>query len=211
MTAAWCNCAAGRLSLVCPSCKRCFCSALEATRNSFWMTAPVELINRRSEEHKRRLEQRSSSVAPASSATVLVVDDDEEMRMVVVDVVEQMGYRTITAAHAEEALSILKEYRPEVVITDALMPRMDGRELCRRIKTEDSSIKVIVVTSLYTGVRYRLEAMKQFRADEFLPKPLDLARLGEVLAKLAPIAKEPTAAEVAASAIQPLFEMAACS
>jgi DNA-binding response OmpR family regulator len=59
---------------------------------------------------------------------------------------------------------------------------MDGRELCRRIKAIDRAIKVVVVTSLYTGIRYRVEAMRTFMADEYLPKPIDFARLYEILA-----------------------------
>lgn len=72
-----------------------------------------------------------------------------------------------------------------IVLTDALMPKIDGRQLCRLIKAVNRSIKVVIMSGLYKSTRYRIEAMKAFHADEYLAKPIDFARLQQVLGKLA--------------------------
>jgi CheY-like chemotaxis protein len=87
-----------------------------------------------------------------------------------------------------EGKNLAKKYRPEVILTDALMPRLEGREMCRRLKDdpETRDIKVIIMTSLYKGQRYRGEAMSNFGADGYLAKPLDPELLATTLRALAP-------------------------
>src|SRR5216683_2759866 len=80
--------------------------------------------------------------------------------------------------------AIVESSRPDIVITDALMPKIDGRELCRLIKRVDPSIKVVVMSGLYTKSHYRVEAMHQFQADEYLAKPINFERLRNVLEDL---------------------------
>ena len=79
-----------------------------------------------------------------------------------------------------------KEYRPDVVLTDALMPRMDGREMCRRLKDDPRTghAKIIVMTSLYKGQRYKSEALTEFGADAYLQKPLEAETLAKTLREL---------------------------
>jgi YesN/AraC family two-component response regulator len=78
----------------------------------------------------------------------------------------------------------MERTRPDIVLTDALMPKIDGRQLCRLIKTSDASIKVVIMTALYKSSRYRTEAMNTFHADEYLAKPIDFAHLRQVLGNL---------------------------
>ena len=65
------------------------------------------------------------------------------------------------------------------------MPKMDGREMCRLIKAdaETAGIKVVVMTSLYTSVKYQTEAYKSFKVDDYLAKPLDFSQLRTMLEK----------------------------
>ncbi|HMC22079.1 MAG TPA: response regulator [Thermoanaerobaculia bacterium] len=64
------------------------------------------------------------------------------------------------------------------------MPKLDGRQLCKLIKANNPSIKVVVMTSLYTTSRYRVEAISAYQADEFLAKPINFAKLRQVLGGL---------------------------
>lgn len=121
--------------------------------------------------------------------TVLIVDDDEEIREIAAYIVTQLGYRAITVDNPTTALDEVERHRPDVVITDALMPRLDGRELCRLIKGAFTGTKVVIMTSLYTAPHYKYEAFRNFKADEYLPKPIDFTQLRDVLARLAPIPK----------------------
>lgn len=118
--------------------------------------------------------------------TVLIVDDDEEIRSIVGDVLSASGFKTMTAARADEAMWLIEEMSPDVVITDALMPGGDGRELCRSVKNTVAlaRTKVIVMTSLYKSPHYKYEAYKQFKADEYLLKPVDFPQLLTALNRL---------------------------
>jgi CheY-like chemotaxis protein len=78
----------------------------------------------------------------------------------------------------------------DVVLTNALMPRMDGRELCRRLKeAHGNQIKVILMTSLYTASHYRREARSVFKVDEYLAKPLRYDDLRDALQRVAPVVR----------------------
>lgn len=145
-----------------------------------WAVALRELLEQQTVEKFRR----ALEVSPASvkhDQRVLIVDDDEEILLIAEYTIAQMGYRTYTASNAEDALALAESARPDIVLTDALMPKMDGRELCRRIKQLDPTIQVVVMSALYTSSRYRHEAIHQFHADEYLAKPIYFKRLREVL------------------------------
>jgi CheY-like chemotaxis protein len=133
------------------------------------------LLERQTAEKFRRA--LGASLSSPEGLGVLIVDDDEEIRLIAEYSVQQMGYRTLSAANAEEAMSIVKDSRPDIVLTDALMPKIDGRQLCRLIKAVDASIKVIIMSSLYKSSRYRVEALNTFRADEYLVKPINFEKL----------------------------------
>jgi CheY-like chemotaxis protein len=167
----WCHCyLSKRPSVVCPSCRMCFCN--------------VTLFPMRSEWNSALCERLESQAASPHGLTVLVVDDDEEIRLIAEYSLQQMGYRTISAANAEDALILVEHTRPDIVLTDALMPKVDGRQLCRLIKLLDASIKVIIMSSLYTSSRYRVEALHSYRADEYMLKPIDFKVLRQLLEKV---------------------------
>jgi CheY-like chemotaxis protein len=123
-------------------------------------------------------------VAKHDGGLVLVVDDDEVTRSMISWAVESFGYSVMTAADGVEALHIVRRDPVDVVITDALMPKMDGRELSLRIKECGFPTKVILMTSLYTKLQHRAEAFKTFRIDEFLVKPVKFPELEEALRRV---------------------------
>jgi CheY-like chemotaxis protein len=88
---------------------------------------------------------------------VLVVDDEPDIRRMAGAAVELLRYGVIFASNGEEGLEVAKAYRPDLVLTDAFMPKMDGREMCRLIKSDrlTANAKVVVMTSLYTASRYK--------------------------------------------------------
>lgn len=175
-----CNCLGKERTPVCPHCGQCLCKLPAAQRAEFWRRAPAALRLRRKPE---RPAVARSTLAGIFRPVVLLVDDDEEIRLIGAEVIEKLGYVCLTADGAAAALAMLDTARPRVVITDALMPKMDGRQLCRLIK-KSSSAKVVIMTSLYTGNRYKYEAYKKFGADEYLAKPIDFAELQATLERL---------------------------
>jgi CheY-like chemotaxis protein len=195
MDAAWCECVVPLRTFRCSHCGECFCKAPLPYKRRFWNDAPREL--RQNERRffvqlagspSQALANRSHRLPTGRAPRVLVVDDDESMKSLVACFAEQMGYRVTTASDPIEALATIDRQDFDLVITDALMPRMDGRELCHRIKSapDGARKRVIVMSSLYTSRAYRAEARDRFGADELVKKPIDFSELAILLDRLAP-------------------------
>jgi two-component system, OmpR family, KDP operon response regulator KdpE len=107
-------------------------------------------------------------VATADTSRVLVVDDEPQITRVLKTVLTSQGYQVRTAAEGESAMSSFTEWRPELVITDLYMPRMDGVELCRRIRAV-SGVPIIVL-SVKGEERTKVEALDS-GADDYVTKP----------------------------------------
>lgn len=110
------------------------------------------------------------------------MEDDENVQLIVRTVVSSMGYGFVVGADGQEGLALAREYNPELILSDAFMPKLDGREMCRLLKEDPatSSSKAIIMTGLYTDRKYRNEALDYFKVDDYVAKPLavdDLIRL----------------------------------
>ncbi len=116
---------------------------------------------------------------------VLVVDPDKQIETQALRMVEGLGYGAIVARDGHEGLEAARKYLPDLILTDALMPKLDGREMCRMLKEDPATkaIKVVVMTALYTQSKYRSEAFKRFHVDEYLSKPLNFSDLARLLQK----------------------------
>lgn len=185
-TAAWCYCVAKKLTPLCSNCGNCLCSLPAAALRSFWSSAPHWLAEASRKEQSRRAAAKPNTTAQA--VDVLIVDDDEEIRGIAAYSLQQMGYSVAVATGAEEAMAAMDRVTPRLMLTDALMPKVDGRQLCQLVKMAYPSVKVVIMTAIYTAPRYKHEAYKTFRADDYLPKPIDFNQLRTVLARLAPLA-----------------------
>jgi CheY-like chemotaxis protein len=189
LSAPWCSCLATERTLVCSGCGKCFCQAPRAYRQKFWSEAPSALWEAKLKEHHK---QSDKPVNPPPESVrrplLLVVDDEAGIRRMAAKNAERLGFGVIEAGDGIEGKNLAHSYRPEVILTDALMPRLEGREMCRRLKAdpETRDIKIVVMTSLYKGQRYRSEAMADFGADGFLAKPLDPELLATTLRALFP-------------------------
>ena len=192
--ARWCECVAPLRTLRCSHCDNCFCRAPLPYKRRFWANAPAALR----QDPRRFFVQLHNTPAFAGDRLpplgvrrpiALVVDDDEAMKSLVACYTEQLGYRTLTASNPMEALNLIESSKIDVVITDALMPHMDGRELCQRIKSTPRGIgqKVIVMSSLYKSRAQQSEAVTRFGADAMIAKPIDLPALASLLERFAPI------------------------
>src|SRR5882672_11962239 len=128
----------------------------------------------------------------ADKSRVLVVDDEPQITRVLRTVLTSHGYQVRTAAEGEAALANFNEWRPELVITDLYMPRMDGLELCRRIRAQ-SNVPIIVL-SVKAEEETKVEALDS-GADDYVTKPFGidelLARVRALLRRSARPAAEP--------------------
>ena len=189
LQAAWCSCLATERSLVCPSCFSCFCRAGAAYARSFWAGAPAVLRAAKHWENSPTLEPLAQATAvpgPRARPLVLLVEDESVIRRVAHRVISRLGYDLIVATNGEEGLEMARRYHPNLVLTDALMPKMDGRDMCRALKSDPATadIKIVVMTALYTSVKHQVAGFKGYRADGYVAKPLDHLQLRTLIGQL---------------------------
>ncbi len=110
---------------------------------------------------------------------ILVIDDDRTVHKLVERALQNFPGTLLHAHEGVEGLRMARELRPELVLTDALLPKLDGREIALRLKSDPATraIKVVLMTALYKGTRYRIEAINSFGVDEYIEKPVDPTRL----------------------------------
>lgn len=107
--------------------------------------------------------------------TILLVDDERSIRDTLKIVLEDSGYRVITAENGYEALKYIKEYIVDVLITDLRMPKMDGIELMKEVLNIDSSIEVIFI-SAYSDIKCAVKAIK-LGAFDYIQKSFSMEEL----------------------------------
>jgi len=117
------------------------------------------------------------------SINVLVVDDEEGIREGSQRILKRVGFEVQAAERGDEALEIVEQVHPAIVLLDLKMPGMDGMDVLARIKKIDPEIQVIVVTG-YATVETAIEAMKQ-GAYDFIPKPFEPDQLRIVVNRAA--------------------------
>src|SRR6266404_5152200 len=114
---------------------------------------------------------------------VLVVDDEQSLRKVLAATLQREGYEVSVCSDGEEAISALERDGADVVVTDLVMPRMDGLTLLRKVVARHPDVPVIVVTA-HGRIDSAVEAMKA-GAFDFLAKPFDHGELKAIIAKAA--------------------------
>lgn len=110
-----------------------------------------------------------------TSYSVLSVDDDEEMIGLLHEVVSQLGHVSVTAVDGVDAFEKLGESEFDIIITDISMPRMNGIELTKRIKTDFEDIDVVVVTGYQE--EYKYTDVIEIGASDFISKPFNINEL----------------------------------
>ncbi len=123
---------------------------------------------------------------------ILVVDDDPDIVDALTMILESQGYRVVTASNGIEGLANLKAEKPDLVILDLLMPKMDGFTVFRKLQEPEwedyRNTPVLILTSVREDAsrrRYELETGKELGVNDFLEKPflpdLLLARVEKTL------------------------------
>lgn len=124
------------------------------------------------------------ALCPPMPLTILVVDDDFAIRLSICHYLEESGYSVISAVNGQEALLKVEEYQPHLMVTDIIMPEMDGYDLvkCIRQKPALRLLPVIFLTAR-ASTRERILGY-QLGCDVYLPKPFELEELGAVIRNL---------------------------
>src|SRR3954447_5626481 len=115
-----------------------------------------------------------------SLGRVLIVDDDGELREGLARVLSGAGFQISTAADGQEALERLESGSPDAIVTDLVMPRLDGFELLRTIRESGQVIPAIVMTG-FGSLDKALSIIRDLDAYWFLEKPVKLSALQSLL------------------------------
>jgi len=103
---------------------------------------------------------------------ILITDDEEDICSTLSEYLEDKGYEVFQATNGKEALRLLKEVRPHLMLLDIRMPEYDGIEILRKVRKIDNQVGVIMITAFH-DVNIAQEALK-LGACDFVTKPVDL-------------------------------------
>jgi DNA-binding response OmpR family regulator len=132
------------------------------------------------------LAKTSNSIDPPASirTQVLIVDDDASVRRAICRHLQSSGIGTIEAASGAEALRIIEETAPALVVLDAKLGDLTGFQLCRRLKEDQRTcfIPVLMVSGIFPGTEYRRDALRA-GAFDYLTKPFNWTQLQSLVKK----------------------------
>ena len=109
----------------------------------------------------------------SETRAILVVDDSPSVRETVAFILESEGCEVHMAANGKEGLKLAAELRPKVVLTDGMMPGMDGFELCRQLKNDPDLVGICVIMLTSMGQKIDRERAQTVVVNHFATKPFD--------------------------------------
>jgi two-component system response regulator MprA len=137
---------------------------------------------------------------------ILVVDDDRAVRESLRRSLSFNGYSVELAQDGQEALDLITRERPDAVVLDVMMPRLDGLEVCRRLRSSGDDLPILVLTAR-DSVSERVAGLDA-GADDYLPKPFALeellARMRALLRRTTPDDQESVAMTFADLSLDPM-------
>ena len=113
---------------------------------------------------------------------ILIVDDEDHLRMLIEQALEELedeGVELITASNGQEALDLIVDEQPNLVFLDVMMPKMNGIEVCRRVKQELALNHVYIIILTAKGQELDKKKGEEVGADLYMTKPFDPDRLLE--------------------------------
>lgn len=126
----------------------------------------------------------NASLLPSMPLTILIVDDDLGTRLSISDYLEMASYSVLTAVDGQEALDMVEAYRPHLMVTDIVMPRMNGYELVRCVRQHPAfRLLPVIFLTARNKTEERIQGY-QSGADLYLPKPFELKELGAAIRNL---------------------------
>jgi two-component system phosphate regulon response regulator PhoB len=113
----------------------------------------------------------------AKSPLVMVVDDERHICNVLRRILQKDGYRVITAPDGETALGLIPEKKPDVILLDLVMPTMNGREVCHRVRESSADTKIIYFSAKVNATESSKAKEFHHEADAFIAKPASSRRI----------------------------------
>jgi DNA-binding response OmpR family regulator len=108
---------------------------------------------------------------------VLIAEDDPGIRDLLFDMIERQGHSVVATRDGEEAWRVFREQGADVILSDWLMPRVEGPELCQRVREHDAPYAYFILLTALGDQQHHLHGRKS-GADDYLSKPFDMEDLG---------------------------------
>jgi diguanylate cyclase len=108
---------------------------------------------------------------------ILIVDDEEQVREPIAIYLQEEGYRTVIANDGAEAMAAVSQQRPDLVLADVYMPKMNGLELAQRLRSDPLTATIPIMMLSALGDSKFVRAGYSNGADEYMTKPIELAVL----------------------------------
>ena len=118
------------------------------------------------------------------SRLALVIEDDPDQRRLLKRMLGASGWRVEAAPDGEAGLQLAVEHRPDVIVLDVMMPRLNGYQTCRRLKAEPATATIPIVIVTTKDQPADEFWAREVGADAFLAKPVDMRQLLELLDRL---------------------------
>jgi CheY-like chemotaxis protein len=115
---------------------------------------------------------------------ILVVDDNPANLRLARMLLAAEGYDVRTAGDAQEALGVLEEFKPRLILMDLQMPGMDGFELTRRLKADPATRGIAIIALTAYAMKGDEERAQEAGCDGYVPKPIDTRALPQLIARV---------------------------
>jgi CheY-like chemotaxis protein len=117
-------------------------------------------------------------------AKILIVDDEPAIRFLITAVLEDEGYELFEAADGREAVTLLADVQPDLIILDVMMPGITGYELCAKLKQEPTTREIVIIMLTAKGQERDRRHSEQAGADYYLRKPFSPLELSALVASI---------------------------
>ena len=112
---------------------------------------------------------------------ILVVDDKLDTLLLVRELLTSRGYQVFTASDAEEAMTAIREYKPDLILLDVLLSGKDGREIVKQLKSQEETKSIPII--MFSAHPSAEKTAREAGADDFVAKPFHIDHLLAVVAK----------------------------
>jgi CheY-like chemotaxis protein len=126
--------------------------------------------------------ERKGASKPTRESTILVVDDNDTNLKLVSYLLRFDGYHVLTAMTAVQALAVLEQSLPELILMDIRLPGMDGLTLTRKLKSDDRTSHIIIVALTASAMKGDESRALDAGCDGYLTKPIDTRKLSTQIA-----------------------------
>jgi len=116
-------------------------------------------------------------VEKITAPKILIVEDNQDNRELIVKALRINGYKLIEAVDGEEAIEKAKSERPDLILMDLFIPKIDGYEVTRRLKGNDEFKNIPVIACTAHAMKGDMEDALAAGCDGYIPKPIDVRKL----------------------------------